>query len=142
MQKKIEKICNQEIEVMTANETRHQTHYIFTHLELGWLVSLREGHTFLKSLDDNTLKRTYKDDSPDSSSSFTFQKSWFQGLDSNLMFSKFLNLLSWDTWKRNSTCALCSYWHWTPSFPNTELPSLPKKGVKIAIHDSPNYQPT
>jgi hypothetical protein len=58
------------------------------------------------------------------------------------MFSKFLNLLSWDTWKRNSTCALCSYWHWTPSFPNTELPSLPKKGVKIAIHDSPNYQPT
>jgi hypothetical protein len=29
MQNKIEKICNQEIEVMTANETRHQTHYIF-----------------------------------------------------------------------------------------------------------------
>jgi hypothetical protein len=75
MQKKIEKICNQEIEVMTANETRHQTQYIFTHLELGWLVSLREGHVFKKSLDDNTLKKTYKDNSPDSSSSFTFQQS-------------------------------------------------------------------
>jgi hypothetical protein len=29
MHKKIEKICNQEIEVMTANETKHETHYIF-----------------------------------------------------------------------------------------------------------------
>jgi hypothetical protein len=25
---------------------------------LGWLLSLREGHMFKKSLDDNTLKKT------------------------------------------------------------------------------------
>jgi hypothetical protein len=35
MQKKIEKICNQVTEVMTANETRHQTHYIFYPLGIG-----------------------------------------------------------------------------------------------------------
>jgi len=87
MHKKIEKICNQEIEVMTANETRHQTIILFTHLESGWLVSLKEGHVFKKSLDDNTLRKNYKDNSPYSSSSFTFQKSQFQG--SNLIFSNF-----------------------------------------------------
>jgi hypothetical protein len=46
MQKKIEKICNQEIEVMTANETRHQTHYIFYPLGIGAACFCETGDVF------------------------------------------------------------------------------------------------
>jgi len=57
MQKEIEKICNQEIEVMTAMKQGIKPIILFTHLELGWLVSLREGHVFKKSFDDNNFKK-------------------------------------------------------------------------------------
>jgi hypothetical protein len=48
MQKKIEKICNQEIEVMTANETRHQTHYIVYPLGMGVACFFERGACIFK----------------------------------------------------------------------------------------------
>jgi len=48
MQKKIEKICNEEIEVMTANETRHQTHYIVYSLGIGVACFFERGACIFK----------------------------------------------------------------------------------------------
>jgi len=53
MHEKIGEVCNQENKISTSNKIRHQ---FFTPLEWGWLVLLKEGDEFLKSLDIYTFK--------------------------------------------------------------------------------------